>query len=78
MVAQVCDLLDSAAALAGVPLLAKVMIRASSGEINPKAWTGNDARPGRRQAIIDDSLAHKFKDEDFEAISSARPTGPQK
>jgi hypothetical protein len=40
MVAQVCDLLDAAAALAGVPLLALVMVREISGDINRKAWTG--------------------------------------
>jgi predicted HNH restriction endonuclease len=71
MVAQVCDLLDSAAALAGVPLLALVMVRVASGEINPKAWTGKDASPRRRQAIIANSLAHRFTDGDFKAISEA-------
>ncbi len=71
MVAQVCDLLDSAAALAGVPLLALVVVRVASGDINPKAWTGKDARPGRREAIIANSLAHTFTADDFKAISDA-------
>jgi 5-methylcytosine-specific restriction endonuclease McrA len=71
MVAQVCDLLDSAAALAGVPLLALVVVRVASGDINPKAWTGKDARPGRREAIIANSLAHTFTADDFKAIADA-------
>jgi 5-methylcytosine-specific restriction endonuclease McrA len=71
MVAQVCDLLDAAAALAGVPLLALIVVRVASGEINPKAWAGSDAAHGRRQAIIDNSLAHQFTDKDFSAISVA-------
>jgi hypothetical protein len=33
-VAQMCDLLDAAACLAGVPLLALVKVREKSGEIN--------------------------------------------
>src|SRR4051812_7244828 len=37
-IAQMCDLLDAAACLAGVPLLALVAVRAESGEINEKAW----------------------------------------
>jgi hypothetical protein len=71
MVAEVCDLLDSAAALAGVPLLALRMVRVASGEINPKAWTGKDAAPGRRQAIIANSMDHRFTEADFGAISEA-------
>lgn len=71
MVAQVCDLLDSAAALAGVPLSALVVVRVASGDINPKAWTGKDARPGRREAIIANSLAHTFTADDFKAIADA-------
>jgi hypothetical protein len=62
MVAQVCDLLDAAAAFAGVPLLALVMVRESVGQkqINRKAWTGNDVEPGCRDKIIDRSLQHIF------------------
>jgi hypothetical protein len=71
MVAQVCDLLDAAAALAGTPLLALVMVRELSGEINRKAWTGEDTKPGRREAIINRSLSHRFTSDDFRAISEA-------
>jgi predicted HNH restriction endonuclease len=75
MVAQVCDLLDAAAALAGTPLLALVMVRELSGEINRKAWkkpwTEEDAKPGRRELIIKRSLGHRFTGEDFKAISEA-------
>jgi hypothetical protein len=44
MVAQVCDLLDAAAALGGVPLLALVTVRELSGDINRKAWRGSVVR----------------------------------
>jgi hypothetical protein len=75
MVAQVCDLLDAAAAFAGVPLLALVMVRESvGGKINRKAWTGKDVEPGYRETIINRSLHHKFNDVDFLAISKALET----
>lgn len=68
-VAQMCDLLDAAACVAGVPLLALVAVREKSEEINPKAWK-NEYGP-LRDAIIKRSLDHQFRREDFEAISSA-------
>jgi hypothetical protein len=68
-VAQMCDLLDAAACLAGVPLLALVTVRERSGEINPKAWT-KEYGP-RRDAIIQRSLRHQFLPDDFTAISRA-------
>jgi hypothetical protein len=67
-VAQMCDLLDAAAALAGVPLLALVAVRINSGEINPKAWRENAKR---RKAIIEKSKSHEFTNSDFNAISGA-------
>ena len=71
MIAQVCDLLDAAAAFAGVPLLALVTVRELSGDINRKAWTGEDVDPGLRDPIISRSLGHKFSAADFQAISEA-------
>lgn len=68
-VAQMCDLLDAAACVAGVPLLALDAVREKSGEINPKAWK-NESGP-RRDAIIKRSQDHQFLREDLEAISSA-------
>jgi hypothetical protein len=47
-VAQVCDLLDAAAAFAGVPLLALVTVLDQSHHINPNAWKGDS----RREKII--------------------------
>jgi 5-methylcytosine-specific restriction endonuclease McrA len=67
-VAQMCDLLDAAAALAGVPLLALVKILTNTGEINPKAW--KESRQ-RRRAIIERSNRHRFTAADFKAISFA-------
>jgi HNH endonuclease len=67
MVAQVCDLLDAAAALADVPLLALVKVRELSGEINHKAFADVE----NRQAIIDRSLNHNFSAADFARISEA-------
>ena len=68
-VAQMCDLLDAAACLAGVPLLALVAVREMSGEINPKAWK-KEYGP-RRDAIITRSLSYVFAQKDFTAIRSA-------
>lgn len=68
-VAQMCDLLDAAACLAGVPLLALIAVRAKDGEINPKAWTREYS--AARSAIIDRSRSHRFSRGDFEAIGRA-------
>jgi hypothetical protein len=64
-VAQMCDLLDAAACLAGVPLLALVAVRAKNGEINPKAWAKEYS--AARSSIIDRSLSHRFSRADFES-----------
>jgi hypothetical protein len=68
-VAQVCDLLDAAAALAGIPLLALIIVRESTPpcNINRKAWVKGFPQ-GIRKAIIQKSLRHTFTDEDFTAI----------
>ncbi len=50
-VAQMCDLLDAAACLAGVPILALVKVREKSGEINPKAFKREYG--SRRDAILE-------------------------
>jgi hypothetical protein len=68
-VAQMCDLLDAAACLAGVPLLALVAVRAKDGRINPKAWAREYS--SARSAIIDRSLNHRFSRSDFEAVGRA-------
>ena len=68
--ASACNLLDAAACMAGVPLLALVVVLAESGKINPEAFRkGFDE--GQRQAIIDRSMKFKFADADFGAISKA-------
>lgn len=68
-VAQMCDLLDAAACLAGIPLLALVAVRAGNGEINPKAWTKEYS--AARNAIIARSLAHHFTESEIQAIGRA-------
>lgn len=70
-VAQVCDLLDAAAAFADVPLLALVVVLNAQKKINPKAWTGKHVEPGIRDGIIRRSKAHTFTDADFKAIAEA-------
>jgi hypothetical protein len=67
--AQMCDLLDAATCLAGIPLLALVKVRDESGGINPKAW--KDYPRPQREAIIKHSEAHQFLPSDFKAISRA-------
>jgi len=68
-VAQMCDLLDAAACLAGVPLLALVAVHEHGGGINPKAW--KEYAGPRRDAIINRSQHHQFSDDEFAAIGSA-------
>jgi 5-methylcytosine-specific restriction endonuclease McrA len=70
MVAQVCDLLDAAAALAGVPLLALWTVREASGHINRKAWA-EGVEPELREAIIECSRGHTFTQADFDGIAAA-------
>lgn len=67
-VAQMCDLLDAAAAYSRIPLLALVAVRANSGQINPKAWSGPSTPPEVREAIIQRSRAWKFSRVDYDAI----------
>ena len=69
-VAQACDLLDAASALAKIPILALVKVRAANGEINPKAWV-RDTPEGVRGKIIERSLAHTFTDDDYTAVENA-------
>ena len=69
-IAQVCDLLDAAAALAGVPLLALVAVRDVDGNINKKAWVKNTPK-GIKEAIIGKSLSHEFSPADYLAIKKS-------
>jgi hypothetical protein len=69
-VAQMCDLLDAAAANAQVPLLALRAVKSSKDEINPKAWS-KGVTASLREAIIRRSLNHAFTQNDFEAISKS-------
>ena len=70
MVAQVCDLLDAAAASVGIPLLALWIVREASGHINRKAWT-EGVEPALRQEIIECSRLHNFTQADYDAIADA-------
>ncbi|MCX7007607.1 MAG: HNH endonuclease, partial [Kiritimatiellaeota bacterium] len=69
-IAQVCDLLDAAAVLKGIPPLALVAVRAASRDFNPKAWV-KGCPAGFREAVIKHSLDHTFTDADFEAIKKS-------
>jgi hypothetical protein len=68
--AQVCNLLDAAAALAGVPLYALVRVRNSKGYINPMAWR-REVPDWVRTAVIRCSEAHEFSDGDVASIENA-------
>lgn len=66
--ASTCNLLDAAACLAGVPLLALVAVRAQSGDVNPAAFAREfDER--QRQVIIQRSQCHQFISTDYQAIA---------
>ncbi|GLR89446.1 HNH endonuclease [Bradyrhizobium iriomotense] len=71
MVAQVCNVLDAAAALADVPLLALITVLEADNRINRNAWTAKDVEPWIREAIIKRSLQHTFTKADFDAIAKA-------
>ena len=71
MVAQVCDLLDAAAAFAGIPLLALVVVRELSGVVNRKAWRGRGRPAWLSDAIIKRSEQHEFGPADFAAIEGS-------
>lgn len=73
-VAQMCDLLDAAAAYARVPLLALVVVREKSGHINRKAWAGDDVPRGMREQVISKSMSHHFTEENFAAIGASLDT----
>jgi len=64
MIAQVCDLLDAAAAFARVPLLALIIVREASGKVNRNAWKASQYR----DAIIVYSSKYQFARNDFLAI----------
>jgi HNH endonuclease len=68
--AATCNLLDAAACLAGVPLLALLAVRAQSGDVNPAAFT-RDFDDAQRQAIIERSHLHEFAAADYQAISKS-------
>jgi len=70
MIAQVCDLLDAAAAIANTPLLALVAVREASNEINRKAWV-KGVPAELRERIIQRSLSYQFRPKDFVAIRRA-------
>lgn len=68
--AQVCDLLDSAATLARRPLMALWTVRNAAGDVNSQAWV-KDTLPGLRKLLIAEAKAHKFSDADEGAIRDA-------
>lgn len=69
MIGGVCDLLDAAAALAGVPLIAFYTVRKSgTREINPSPFAHV---PELRTAILDRARKHDFTQGDFDAMSVA-------
>ena len=67
-VAQMCDLLDAAAALAKVPLVALIVVREKSGHINHKAWTRKGISDSLRRRIVAHSTGWSFSSGDFKAI----------
>jgi hypothetical protein len=66
-VANACDLLDAAAAQAGVPSLALVSVLNAAWKINPMAWK-KDTPPWVREKVIERARFHKFTDADYDAI----------
>jgi len=67
-VAHVCGLLDAAATLEGVPLLALSVVRSSNNTINPEAWK-NGPYPEFREAVIHRAQTHTFSRDDISKIT---------
>ncbi|HVJ07887.1 MAG TPA: HNH endonuclease signature motif containing protein [Acidisarcina sp.] len=67
--ASTCNLLDAAACLADVPLVAIVAVRSQTGEVNPAAFA-REFDEAQRQNIIQRSQNHKFTAADFQAIAT--------
>ena len=67
-VAQMCDLLDAAAAFARVPFIALIVVTEKSGHINRKAFIGKDIPDGLKNRIVAHSKSWMFSEDDFEAI----------
>lgn len=65
---SICDLLDAAACLAGVPALALFAVKNADGRINPRAWRQS---PEKRTAILTRSENHTFTADDFAKIRSS-------
>jgi hypothetical protein len=67
--ASTCNLLDAAACLGGVPLLALVAVLAQSGDVNPAAFA-REFDEAQRSAIVQRSQLHQFVAADYDAISN--------
>lgn len=71
-VAAFCDLLDAAAALAGVPSVALLTVRENgTNKINARAWRGSEVPGWLREEIIERARRHTFQKSDFRAIEAA-------
>ncbi len=68
MMGAVCDLIDAASALAGVPLISLWRVKTAGREHNPRAFADN---PGLKKALLDEARRHVFTDADQAAIQNA-------
>jgi hypothetical protein len=71
MIGAVCDLLDAAAALAGVPLIGLWRVTMTNGGHNPRAFAD---RPALREWIFTKARWHSFTNADRDAIAEALDT----
>jgi hypothetical protein len=67
--ASTCNLLDAAACLAGVPLVALVAVRSQTGDVNPAAFA-REFDKDQRRIIIQRSQNHIFTAADYQAIAT--------
>lgn len=68
--AQVCDLLDSAATLSHRPLMALWTVRNARGKVNKDAWTKNTIE-GLRDELLKQAERHQFTEADATAMFGA-------
>lgn len=70
VVAAACNLLDSAAVLAGRPLMALWTVVNRDWKINPDAWQDQQV-VGLKAALIEESRHHRFTNEDEKAVRAS-------
>ena len=71
MMGAICDLIDAASVLGGVPLIALWRVKTATGEDNPRAFANC---PAFRKELLDQARRHLFTESDRRAIVKSLST----